>query len=778
MSTATMQMQSISGIITQVRLTQGEVPPPLVGASVTVVDDQVFVFAGRLVSSRKMTNHLYILDLNTLLWTRHFPSPDSDPPPQARYFHSASAHGNSIVFFGGMGHSSATEKISVLNDVSLFDLSTMSWKTPSLQSSSYCPSARYAHLSSVTDDRLVIVGGQDISNKYIGEINVLSLKRWEWVQAKAFDKPIGAYRSVAITTPTGTRLPVLLREPMSDSEDHSQQDKDQPAVDYNHRASLVRQYGQSLQSTREPSPIYLYSNHSFADVRRELQLIFLPNTTASSIEDCSSFMSGTMMPPGLRFPTGHTLGHHLILAGTYLSPQSQAYTIWSLNLGTLTWARIETGAMFSTGSWHRGVLHENTNRFLVFGNRTRSFLEDYTHRQMNFDHLATVDLEAFGVYRLPRTTCSSLAQEMGLSLLNEPAVADFHIITREQQTIPVNSAVLAQRWPYFAELLQTSHDGLEMIDFPDTSGTKCRGMAFPYPYTVVLALLQFIYTDNLLTAQQYQPHILSQLLLLADMYNLPRLRELAAHALHQMLNMSTAPLIFETAALSHQTSLQIRALKMMIAAKKMIQQQQSHSETHSRPRTHSHSSPMLSEFPLSPTTPTHRPSSTSLPSPALSPTQPAFDTAYATRAHSISQKSLPNQTARASVMPFNLGITHTNTAVVYEQDSPPRSAGSSYNIPSPQHSPIVHPPAVTVAPNTNATNATNATNGPNCASSPTIGPSASISTSLNTSVSTGTSRATRSATAPANTNTAKSKKKESRIRPFLGAFSNKLSMFQ
>jgi hypothetical protein len=41
-----------------------------------------------------------------------------------------------------------------------------------------------------------------------------------------------------------------------------------------------------------------------------------------------------------------------------------------------------------------------------------------------------------------------------------------------------------------------------------------------------------------------------------------------------MLNMSTAPLIFETAALSHQTSLQIRALKMMIAAKKMIQQQQ------------------------------------------------------------------------------------------------------------------------------------------------------------------------------------------------------------
>jgi hypothetical protein len=108
----------------------------------------------------------------------------------------------------------------------------------------------------------------------------------------------------------------------------------------------------------------------------------------------------------------------------------------------------------------------------------------------------------------------------------------------------------------------------------NSSIMKSHSMLFPYSYPVVIALLQFIYTDNLLTAQQYQPHILAQLLLLSDMYELPRLKSLTTHALHQMLNMSTAPLIFETAALSHQTSLQIRALKMMIAAKKMIQQQQ------------------------------------------------------------------------------------------------------------------------------------------------------------------------------------------------------------
>jgi hypothetical protein len=54
------------------------------------------------------------------------------------------------------------------------------------------------------------------------------------------------------------------------------------------------------------------------------------------------------------------------------------------------------------------------------------------------------------------------------------------------------------------------------------------------------------------------------------------------------LNMSTAALIFETAALSHQISLQVRALKMMIAAKKLIQQQQSRGSMSLSPRPSIH----------------------------------------------------------------------------------------------------------------------------------------------------------------------------------------------
>lgn len=599
---SSMQMQSISGIITQTHVTTDEVPPPLVGASVDIIEDKVYVFAGRLASSRKLTNYLYVLDLNTLSWSRHIPPPDSDKPPKVRYFHSTSIYKNQLIIFGGMGYNSrnSSEGLCVLDDVMILDIETMCWRKTEIEPSLYSPQARYAHLSSIQEDKLLIIGGQDLDNNYLDELNVLNLKTWEWEQVKTLDKHVGAYRSVAVAAPSGVRIPpsttinTTEENNTTTTDENNDENNDEPTKTGD---NVARPLG--FTSLQEENLVYLYTNYNFTDVKRELQVIL--SSPQVAIEDCSKYMNGSAMPPGLRFPSGHTLGNHLILAGTYLSPQSQVFTIWALDFSKFTWSRIETGAMFNSGSWNRGVLYEKTNKYIVFGNSNRSLVDDYNHRQMNFDHIAFVDLEAFGVYALPKSTCSSLAQEMGLRLLNEPAVSDFNIITQDNQTIPVNSAVLSQRWPYFANLMKDNQvnskrssqtkekEDTEKEKIEETSSEevmiKSRYMSFPYPHSVVVALLQFIYTDNLLTAQQYQPHILSQLLLLSDMYDIPRLRELSTHALHQMLNMSTAPLIFETAALSHQTSLQIRALKMMIAAKKMIQQQQLQQQHAVRSRT-------------------------------------------------------------------------------------------------------------------------------------------------------------------------------------------------
>ncbi|KAK3838342.1 MAG: hypothetical protein JOS17DRAFT_679245, partial [Linnemannia elongata] len=551
-------LQSISDLTTTSRITTGDIPPPLVGATMTIVDDKLFLFGGRLIQNRQMTNSLFVLNLNDFHWQNvsEIDENEMGAPPTERYFHSANAYKNSIVIFGGMGPSSSgsaegqPQDLVVFDDIKILDLDLLQWRQVRIPSSPHAPKPRYAHLSSVSGNKLVIIGGQDISNQYIEEVSVLDLDSLQWVASMPFEKHCGSYRSIAVSgSGKGSFMPLIGSE------------------------------AESLSPTVSPTsenPVYIYSNFNFTDVKRELQVLTPPGFVT---QDHSHSMTGNVLPPGLRFPTGAIAGQHLLLSGTYLTNAHQSFSIWSLNLSSLAWTRIDTGTVFSTGSWNRGLLLENSNAYLVFGNKSRSLADDYQNRQTNFEHVSIVDLEAFGIYQHPPTTMTQTAQELGLSLLNDPSMADFEILTQDDQRIPVNSAILSARWPYFGALMREQEEKeaaqckTDNTEHDPTLSTK-RTLSLPEPYTVVLAFLQYLYTDHLVTAQQHHSQVLSQLLLLADMYGLDRLRDLATHALHQMLNMSTAAMVYETAALSQQIGLQIRSLKVMIAAKKMLQQQQ------------------------------------------------------------------------------------------------------------------------------------------------------------------------------------------------------------
>lgn len=67
---------SVADLAGVVRRTTGEVPPPLVGASLTVVENTAYVFGGRLVPTRTMVATLYSLSLESLTWTRLWPPAD------------------------------------------------------------------------------------------------------------------------------------------------------------------------------------------------------------------------------------------------------------------------------------------------------------------------------------------------------------------------------------------------------------------------------------------------------------------------------------------------------------------------------------------------------------------------------------------------------------------------------------------------------------------------------------------------------------------------------
>ncbi|OAV89726.1 hypothetical protein PTTG_11841, partial [Puccinia triticina 1-1 BBBD Race 1] len=95
---------------------------------------------------------------------------------------------------------------------------------------------------------LTLLGGQDISNRYIGEINVLDLDSMQWVEGRRWERHCGTYRSVACTAQLTVRQGDRL-----DGSDNPDHDED----------SLRRLSWSEKPSVERPEPVYLYSNFNF-----------------------------------------------------------------------------------------------------------------------------------------------------------------------------------------------------------------------------------------------------------------------------------------------------------------------------------------------------------------------------------------------------------------------------------------------------------------------------------------------------------------------------------
>ncbi|PWN28810.1 galactose oxidase [Jaminaea rosea] len=514
----------LNSLATRWRACKGHVPPPLVGASVTVVDSdrfdgpsssrpsagKIYLFGGRLVSTRRMVNELYALDLATLHWEK-IDLDESDVRPPPRYFHSCEVWRGKLIVFGGMGYQtihatpledpaaatspnspakpgSKSEALCVLSEVVAFDLETRKWELdyvpPSTEGG---PAPRYAHLSSICGDSLVVIGGQDVANQYVDQINVLDLSKRSWTGSTTFQRQCGSYRSLAVSSPwivesgsksqdlveilagrrTGSTTPVtsvaqgrpragthsssttagsslnaVTPSSLSGSASNlsglaeSDTNATSPGAASIGGAASSKEEGQSrspltglqpLSMSRaadvHSSGIYIYSNYNFTDVKRELEVASLADEGAVvELEDRSSHMAGATLPPGLRFPTGVVVGDHLLISGTYLANTAQNFSIWSLYLPKLAWARLDVGPLLQSGSWNRAVHWGARNQLLILGNRDRDLVADYNHRQTNWDHVLVLDLEAWGISQPPPRPMSNEAMEMGLRKL-EASVA-------------------------------------------------------------------------------------------------------------------------------------------------------------------------------------------------------------------------------------------------------------------------------------------------------------------------------------------------------------------
>ncbi|PTB48271.1 hypothetical protein M431DRAFT_100403 [Trichoderma harzianum CBS 226.95] len=504
----------LSGLMCNVHRTTGQEPPPLVGATTTILGDNLYVFGGRILSRSRpapLTSDLYELDLIRRHWTRLEVTGDIPPP---RYFHSMCALGGTkMVCYGGMspapnqpmGADQQQPEVTVMSDIHIYDVPTKKWSYVPAQDA---PQGRYAHCATILSSsatfsskaaplsalqhnpsngnpnegriginidgsggaQLVIVGGQDGANHYIEQISVFNLRSLKWTTNQPLGKSCGAYRSVAASVP--------------------------PAVSA--RIGMNAQNGQqrtdSTASQEPGSSMLIYSNYNFLDVKLELQ-IRSPDGILTERP-----MTGSYSPPGLRFPNGGIIDTHFVVSGTYLTSSKQEYALWALDLRSLTWNRIDAGgSVFSQGSWNRGVLWNRRNTFVILGNRKRSLVDDYNHRRINFSNVCMVELEAFGFYDNPRKTDpmsgfisasspysglalslakkagataggrfhSRASEDLGEKVLSFRELADMDILCIGGERIPVNSRIVARRWgPYFVQLLRegtATQDGSDAV---------------------------------------------------------------------------------------------------------------------------------------------------------------------------------------------------------------------------------------------------------------------------------------------------------------------------
>lgn len=266
----------------------------------------------------------------------------------------------------------------------------------------------------------------------------------------------------------------------------------------------------------------------------------------------------------------------MILCGLYLASVSAAFSIWALNLETMTWKHLEPSVL-STGSWNRALVWADKAKVLVFGNTQSDLTSDYSRRAVNLDHIAVISLEAFGIYQPPNLVVPTKVQHASLSMLDEKLASDFEVICDDGRRVKCSRKILSERWPWFADQereFENKAHGLisdaAVVDINDTllgSFTPARlaphNLTLSEPFPVCVALIQYFYTLSLTTPLQNRAPVLSALLFMSKQYKIERLNRLVVHALHERLDLSNAVGIYEIATLAGEQCLQVRALNMI-----------------------------------------------------------------------------------------------------------------------------------------------------------------------------------------------------------------------
>lgn len=148
--------------------TYGKRPVSRGGQSVTVVGSSLVIFGGQ-DAKRSLLNDLHILDLETMTWDE---VDAVGVPPSPRSDHAAAVHAERyLLIFGGSSHATC------FNDLHVLDLQSMEWSRPTQQGE--IPSPRAGHTGVTVGENWFIVGGGD-NKSGVSETVVLNMSTLAW----------------------------------------------------------------------------------------------------------------------------------------------------------------------------------------------------------------------------------------------------------------------------------------------------------------------------------------------------------------------------------------------------------------------------------------------------------------------------------------------------------------------------------------------------------------------------------------------------------------------
>lgn len=148
--------------------TYGKPPVSRGGQSVTLVGTSLVIFGGE-DAKRSLLNDLHILDLETMTWDE---IDAVGVPPSPRSDHAAAVHAERyLLIFGGGSHAAC------FNDLHVLDLQTMEWSRPTQQGE--IPTPRAGHAGVTIGENWFLVGGGD-NKSGVSETVVLNMSTLVW----------------------------------------------------------------------------------------------------------------------------------------------------------------------------------------------------------------------------------------------------------------------------------------------------------------------------------------------------------------------------------------------------------------------------------------------------------------------------------------------------------------------------------------------------------------------------------------------------------------------